>query len=77
MGPNWNRTRGTGWNAFIWVRIRSERSSKKIDWRASSALLSFSCAPVRQMSSAQFRALVPNVTGLVEAQDKRASLSYI
>ena len=24
-----------------------------------------------------FRALVPNVTGLVDAQDKRASLSYI
>ena len=68
LGPKWNRTRENGWNRSKWVRLGYERSSKKSNWRVSSALLIFSCAPTRQMSPAQLRAAVSNGNDLVETQ---------
>ena len=52
-------SRGKWWNdASKWVRIGSKRSSKKIDWIASSALLLFAWTPARQISLAQFLRII-------------------
>ena len=54
LGPNWNCTCGNGCNSYKWVWIGNDRSWKRSDWCAFSALLLFSCTPARKMSPAQF-----------------------
>ena len=76
LGLNWNRIQGNRWNSCKAVWIESEKSSKRNDWHAYSALVLFSCIPTRKKSPAQFRISVPNETSLVEIQGLSVPICY-